>query len=535
MHARPLAALVTLVASSALACTEDKGAAPAPHTTLVDIGERVRALGGEPCVDDPEFLCATLEMPLDHGATDGKTIAVAFAVHPAPAASRRGTLIVATGGPGYSGLDYLDDLSEYDARFPEEFDIVHFDLRGVKRSGGLECKTAAAIFYEGGLRAANAIEEKWLTGKAKTFAVECVKEMGLPEEDLPFYNTEQATEDLEAFRERLGIDELTLYGLSYGTQLTQTYSQKYPHRVRALAIDGVIDLTLDHREYMTNLHHGVSQLLRLTLEHCAENPDCAAAFDAAPGANAAEKVFAGFDAVAKELQAGAKLVLWTTTDGTEIEESYSRSALDTTTFNAVGAPVSRRDFPKALGAAYQFGDYLPLVRIFYETGGIDPDSGAAMARADADTGISNAVYYTVTCNDYGNDANSEAARVELYLSAGRALWPDGRVLSPYYGDLPCMFWPVTKPASETLPLTQAGVPVLVLGATGDNATPVDQGEATFARLEDGYLVTVEGAGHVMWGYNACADAIVTPFLLHGTRPAQEVSTCADTFVAAEAP
>jgi len=499
------------------------------------VADRLRRLGAAPCADNAEFQCLKLRVPLDHVAPGGKSIEVAFAVHPAPAATRKGMLVRVSGGPGYSGLDDLDDLREIDARLPREFDIVRFDLRGVKRSGNLECKAAAGRFYEGGLRVASAADEVRQVAKARDFARDCVAEMGIPAADVPFYNTDQATDDLEAFRKALGEEKLTLYGLSYGTQYTQTYTKKYPSRVRALVIDGVVDLTLDHVGYMKNLNGGIAALLDLTFDDCARRAACAAGFADAPGGSPKAKIYAAYDALAAELDRGPKKLAWKRTDGTTSERTYSRAAFDTTTFNSLGYPESRRDLLAALAAAYKTTDFMPLQKLAYESAGVDPDTAPPAGTAGADPDMSDAIYYAFTCNDYGNDAESEQARVDHYLAGGRSLWPvESRLLAPYYGDLPCMVWPVTKKAQATPALPQTGVPVMVLGATGDGATPVNQGDATFRRLADGYQVTVDGGSHVMWGGgNACADGAVTPFLLDLARPASRESRCADTLVAAE--
>jgi pimeloyl-ACP methyl ester carboxylesterase len=171
--------------------------------------------------------------------------------------------------------------------------------------------------------------------------------------------------------------------------------------------------------------------------------------------------------------------------------------------------------------------------VAYSSAGIDADTAPADGTAAADPGMSDAVYYAVTCNDYGLDASKEADRLSAYLAAGRAFWPDGRVVSPYYGDLPCVFWPVKKQGADVAPFTAKGVPVLVVNATGDGATPMPMGESVFAYLADGYEVTRDGGSHVSWGDgDQCLDSVVTAFVLDGTRPTTRSTRCADTFVSA---
>src|SRR5262249_24552221 len=47
--------------------------------------------------------------------------------------------------------------------------------------------------------------------------------------------------DLDHLRRLTGERQLTYYGASYGTFLGQTYANVFPHRVRAMVLDGVVD------------------------------------------------------------------------------------------------------------------------------------------------------------------------------------------------------------------------------------------------------------------------------------------------------
>jgi hypothetical protein len=71
-----------------------------------------------------------------------------------------------------------------------------------------------------------------------------------------------------------------------------------------------------------------------------------------------------------------------------------------------------------------------------------------------------------------------------------------------------------------------GIPTLVLGATADPATPVSNGEQVYSRLADGYLITMEGGPHVIFGWgNPCPDDIVTAFLVEDQMPGERETVC----------
>jgi hypothetical protein len=61
-------------------------------------------------------------------------------------------------------------------------------------------------------------------------------------------------------------------------------------------------------------------------------------------------------------------------------------------------------------------------------------------------------------------------------------------------------------------------PILVVGSTGDAATPYDTAVDVARQLRSGVLLTVELDGHVAIGDSACADAAVTRYLVDLTPP-----------------
>ena len=46
---------------------------------------------------------------------------------------------------------------------------------------------------------------------------------------------------MEAIRQQLGVEKLTLFGISYGTELAIAYARAYPAHVERLILDSVVD------------------------------------------------------------------------------------------------------------------------------------------------------------------------------------------------------------------------------------------------------------------------------------------------------
>lgn len=473
-------------------------------------------LGGYPCPNS-DFTCVNLTVPLDHfDPTNGETMEVVFAVLPA-SGERKGMFVTAVGGPGGSGLAVADPYTAaFDPRIPEHFDIVFFDQRGVGASGELACPDAAATYYRADWQARTPEQEAALVEAARTFAQDCVREMGVPPERLRFYGTEQAVEDLEAFRAALGDAQFWLYGESYGTQFAQTYAAAYPDRLAGLILDGTVDLILSGPDYYREQAQAFSDVLAMTLQACNADPACAADF----GGDA----LAFYDDAAAELASAPAVFRFPLPSGGLSEErAFTLTDLETATANYLYAEGSRMILQRALAAASR-NDLVPLARLLYDALSLDPETLAAIP----DPTFSDAAFYAVECRDYTFFSGTADERAEAYLRAGDAVEAAlPRLASIFYGDLPCVFWPGgTEDVPRPAPLTAEGIPTLVLGATADPATPVGNGERVYRRLADGYLVTTEGGAHVIFGRgDACPDDLVTAFLVDDQRPAQRETRC----------
>jgi pimeloyl-ACP methyl ester carboxylesterase len=206
------------------------------------------------------------------------------------------------------------------------------------------------------------------------------------------------------------------------------------------------------------------------------------------------------------------------------ERALTLADLESAASGYLYSETPRMIFLRALAAANTHNDLIPMARVLYDSLYMDPET----LQAVPDPTYSDAVYYGVECNDYYYPGESAQAAAEIYLRAGDEVDKNlPHFASLFYGDIPCPFWPLrTKNADRPAPLVADGIPTLVLGATADVATPVNQGKQVFSRLADGYLVTVQGGAHVVYGRgDACVDDIVTAFLVKDQPPAQRETVC----------
>ena len=338
-----------------------------------------------------------------------------------------------TGGPGTSGIAAADGYTAaFDPRIVEDYDIVFFDQRGIGRSRALQCPDAALAFYAfPGDPAQTLSQGLAYAAAAKRFARDCVAEAGVPPSQLRFFSTRQAVEDLEPFRAWLGAPKIDLYGESYGTQYAQTYAAAHPNRVRALYLDGPVDLTRTGFQYYAEDAHAFDTVLSMTLVACSVTPVCRSDV-------VGRDALAQYDTLARQLRGASRTYSFITADGRAVKRRFTIGDLETAAAGYVYSTYDRMLFQRALAQASR-GELLPLARLASISLGQDPET----LRPIDDPSWSDAMYYAVECMDYDYRFGSPAASARAYLDAGgRAGMRDVRLGSVFYGDLPCAYWPV---------------------------------------------------------------------------------------------
>ena len=89
------------------------------------------------------------------------------------------------------------------------------------------------------------------------------------------------------------------------------------------------------------------------------------------------------------------------------------------------------------------------------------------------------------------------------------------------GDYACTFFPPTTDPRIEITGKGAG-PIVVMGTTGDPATPLDGTRKMAAALEQSRLVVVQGNQHTGYGLNECSTSTVDNYLIDpvGHLPAE---------------
>ena len=107
------------------------------------------------------------------------------------------------------------------------------------------------------------------------------------------------------------------------------------------------------------------------------------------------------------------------------------------------------------------------------------------------------------------------AQVPLFADVAPRLVPDGSA-----GGYFCTFFP--ESVDPRVAVTAAGAgPIVVLGTTGDPATPFESTVRMSNILEDGRLVIVEADEHTGYGVNRCVIDVVNDYLIDLEAPSDE--------------
>ena len=216
--------------------------------------------------------CGTLRVPEDPARPDGPHVDLFWArIAALSGAPRSDPLLIITGGPGQSAVDFYLSLRGAFEQVRRERDLILLDQRGTGRSAaGFQCAVPEDL----------ALETAGLDALGR-YAQQC---LGSLEHDPRFYTTSVAVQDLDRLRAELDVEQWSVYGVSYGTRVAQHYARRFPERVRALILDGVVPAEVAlGPEVAIYAQRALEQIFA----RCAADAACGAAFSDLPARFAA--------------------------------------------------------------------------------------------------------------------------------------------------------------------------------------------------------------------------------------------------------
>ncbi len=448
--------------------------------------------------DQGGFECATVSAPLDYADPDGESIELAL-VRPAGADEDAPHLLVNPGGPGVSGVDMVLEGLDYavSADVREHYTVVGFDPRGVSRSAPVTCLTDEEMdeAREGHIDPSTDEGLDQLRESAREFAEACDEHTG---EILAHVDTESSARDVDLLRAVLGDDRLNFLGFSYGTDLGATYAGLFPQNVGRMVLDGAMDPSLPESEVMLAQAASYEEALRSWAEFCLAGSDC-------PLSGSPENAVAQVQRLLGQVERSPM----TASDGRQVPVGTFVSGM----ILALNADESWPVLTMAVQEAMNGSPDL-MLHLADLSAGRDEDG-------TYDSNVTAAIT-AVKCLDGPVPTDTQALR-EQAAQLDEASPTLGRFLA--YSGLYCSGWP-EAPVGEPAPASAPGAaPIVVIGTTGDAATPYEWAPVLAEQLESAVLVTWEGQGHTAYGRaGECIEGAVDAYLIDGTVP-EDGLTC----------
>ncbi|GAA2468218.1 alpha/beta hydrolase [Streptomyces macrosporus] len=475
------------VTGAAASAAEPRGTAPRVDWT--------------PCREDATAECGTLSVPVDWDRPDGPRFALGLARRTARDPDARvGSLVFGPGGPGDSGVRKVVEDHRFSDEVRDRFDVVGIDPRGVGRSGPVRCSTAL-------------LEERpspVLTDQADfDAAVEYNRRL---REDCRRHSrglydhvdTLQAVRDLDAVRTALGEERLTFHGSSYGTLLGQQYAEVFPHRVRAVVLESVVDHSLGRRRFLVTQAAAQQDSFDGFVAWCSRTESCAL------HGRDARAVWRGLLARAE------------------------RGAL-----TDPGSPGTRLDafaLSRVVETALKGPDRERLARYLAALDAGRRPAGSASPRRETPPEERPATeahpFPAIFCQDWSLPVRSHREYAADLRRIARVA-PDMRYPSALLGVVSCLGAPRPVNNPQHRLRVRGGGPLLLVNSLHDPVSSHDWAVRVARQLGDaGVLLTYEGWGHGAYGTGPCVTEAVDRYLVSRTLPAPG-TTCPD--VAAASP
>lgn len=464
-------------------------------------------IGGamEPMPDGTDWECSKMKAPLDYAnPTDGTLdIALVRAATKARGERRIGSLVFNFGGPGGSGVQTLPASGAEFAELHKRYDLVSFDPRGVGDSSGVKCLDDEELddYYQSAVVPTNEEQGEQAFEDQERYAKACEKNSG---KVLPYLTTEYTARDMDLMRQVLGDDELYYFGISYGTELGGVYASLFPDTVGRAVFDAVVDPTQTPEQSSLGQAKGFQLALTNFLEDCEESAE--------DGCPLADSPKAGERRIAELLEQLEKKPL-------ETNDPADRKLNASLAASGIALALYSDDFWEVLTEGLQSA--------------IDDQDGTLLLRlSDLLNGR----------NDDGSYDNSQAALTAIScadtaprysLEDVQKRLPEFEKASPVFGSFTawgmaqCHGWPVDGVGDHPEISAEGADPVLVIGNTGDPATPYEGAAKMAEELGEDVAVelTFEGEGHGAYNSgDSCVQRNVNEYLLEGTVP-DDGTTC----------
>ncbi len=410
--------------------------------------------------------CGIVQVPENYEKPQGKQIGLHYAVLPAiQEGAKPDPMLILAGGPGQAATELAPMISRMFDKVRQKRDILLIDQRGTGKSHPLECDISRPDEL---IRSDDDQDLAELTA-------DCL--LKYPDTDTTQYHTVNAVKDFESVREHLGVQQLNLYGGSYGTRVGLTYLREAPESVRTATLDAVAPPQVVIGPFG---QHG-AQAFDAMLKNCEEQAACQEQFP-----NLEQDYFDVMSALEKQD------VLLDTHDPLSFEPitiNLTPGRFSSIVRMALYHPNTRQLLPYAIHSASE-KNYNAVLGLM----------GGTMSQSSIYLGL----MLSVVCSE-----DLPRATEQLLAEDG-----DNQFIGARTGDAfidMCKGWKSAPVPSYWAEPVVSDKPVLLLSGELDPVTPPSWGELAADTLPNSRHLVAPNASHTIASHT-CANSLIAEFI-----------------------
>jgi pimeloyl-ACP methyl ester carboxylesterase len=435
---------------------------------------------GAGLTEGQQISCGYVTVPGNHSASDGQTVKLAVAIFKGQQymnSTDPDPVLRLDGGPGGPSLD---DWAKYIAAddyntFIFNHDVIMFDQRGTGYSTpSLKCPELINLQYSTTDVSAQVYEQT---------ARQCHDRLVSQGINLNDFNSIQNAGDVNDLIHALGYQQMTIYGVSYGTRLALTVMRLYPSVVHS----AILDSTYPTNHNRSDLPSDAQRVFNVLFQGCAKDPNC------------------------NQQYPNLKNVFYNLVD-TLNTHPITFPTVDPENNNQYTEPLSGDDMISWLFSALYATPFIPkLPQTIYQIKNHQYGQLSELySELEFDSTFSDGMFYSTTCSeDWAFLTKQDITKSEQGIEPHLAKVFGGDDEQQEYAV--CQFWNVQPVPAEQKQPVMSDLPTLILSGEYDPITPPSNGQEVAKDLSHSYFFLFPGQGHGEEYSSACSDQIVSAF------------------------
>jgi pimeloyl-ACP methyl ester carboxylesterase len=444
-------------------------------------------------VDGKDVLCGFLDVPEDRSNPHSATIQLAVAIFKTPSATPApDPIIFLQGGPGGRVIqDFAPLVMSHQLDLATQFDnhdLIFIDQRGTGYSKpSLQCPEYLNVLF---MTDENLPPDQQVAQQDNALT-QCHDRLVKSGIKLSAYTTYSDAADIQDLIEALKLQQVDLYGVSYGTRLALEVMRAFPQHIRSVILDSTVPAQL---RLITSVPSDLSRVYSVLFKGCAADSFCNTKY---PNL---ESIF-----YADIASLNAHPATFQTQDP-ENNKNYTviftGNSFADLLFSAFYATSIIPTLPEMIYQVQQGNLYIPSL---------------LYGPLFLDDSVSWGMYFSVECAE-----DLAFSTPQAVAAAGQAYPQQIRSyeLSGLEGEFPvCRAWNVSAVAkSESQPVTSS-IPTLVLEGEYDPITPPSNGALAAESLHNSYQFLFPATGHGVFLFNSssCPTTVVVQFERNPTQ------------------